>query len=274
MTERYSLPRRFGWHAGLLLVALLLLAPMLIAVLASFKPANSLYSDNPLPAPGTLANYRTALGQFPLWQLLLNTLITSAGVMLLQLLVATLAGYAIVRFHTRLGQLVLAAGTVSILIPVQALIIPNFVIVSHLGWLNSYAGLIIPQLSGVGVALLLMHQHVSALPASLSEAAQLDGANSWQALWHVVLPLLRPALSAVAILVFVTTWNEYLWPLLAAPDTARTTIQVGLALFGNTEGANPGPLLAAASVATLPVLVGYLLAARRITDSFMHSGIR
>jgi multiple sugar transport system permease protein len=266
--------RRIGWHAGLILAALFLLAPVVVALLASFKPADEVFSDNPLPTRPTLANYHTALGQFPLGRLLINTFVTSAGVMAAQLVVAALGAYALVRMGGSVGRVILAAGTVSILIPTQALIIPQFVMVTHLGWLNSYAGLIVPQLCGTGVALVLLRQHVTAIPDSLTEAALLDGATTGQTLWYVVLPLLRPALSAVGILVFVTTWNEYLWPLLGAPDIHHTTIQLGLALFTNTEGANPGPLLAAATVATLPVLIGYLLAARRVTDAFLHSGIR
>ena len=261
------------WHAGLLAVAACLLAPAIIAVLASLKSPGDLYGDDPLPTSPTLANYRVALHEFPLGRLLVNTLITSVGVTLMQLLVATLAGYAIVRFSGRIGRLVLWASTVSILIPVQVLLIPQFLAVSHLGWLNSFPGLIVPQISAVGVAVLLLRQHLLAVPESLREAATLDGANDRQILWHVVLPLLRPALGAAAILAFITSWNEYLWPLLAAPDVTHTTIQLGLALFTNAEGANPGPLLAAATIATVPILVAYLFAARRVTDAFMHSGI-
>jgi len=88
----------------------------------------------------------------------------------------------------------------------------------------------------------------------------------------VVLPLLRPAIGAVAILVFVNTWNEYLWPTLVAPQPQYGTIQTGLASLTNTEGSDPGPLLAAATLATLPVLAVYTLAARRVTDAFLHSG--
>jgi len=191
--------RRARWHLGLLVTATFLLLPVAFAVLASFKSAHDLYGANPLPLRPTLDNYRVAIGQLPIVRLLVNTLVMSAGVMNLQLLVATLAGYALVRFHTRLGQLVLLVGTVSVLIPAQALLIPLFLMVSHLGWLNSYTALIVPQLSSCAVAVLLLRQHVAAIPASLNEAVLLDGANSWQALWHIVLPLLRPALGAVAI---------------------------------------------------------------------------
>jgi multiple sugar transport system permease protein len=273
MRGRDSLLRRLGWHSGMVVTACALLMPTVLAVLGSFKTANTLYAANPVPTAPTLANYRAAVTNFPIAQLLGNTLLTATGVMLLQLAVAMLGGYALVRFGTRIGQVLLSAGTIAVLVPAQALLVPQFLMLSHLGWLNSYSGLIVPQLSGCGVALLLLRQHIKAIPASLGEAAMLDGASSWQTLWRIVLPLMRPALAAVGTLVFINTWNEYLWPLVATPSGSPGTIQIGLALFLNTEGASPGPLLAAATLATLPVLVGFLFTARRVTSAFMHSGI-
>lgn len=272
MPDSESPARRIGWHLAMIAAAGFLLAPAALAVLGSFKSANTLYDANPLPARPTLGNYRVAITEFPIGQLIGNTLLVAACVMVLQLAVAVLAAYALVRFRTRAGHVLLLGVTAAILVPAQALLVPQFLLISHLGWLNSYAGLIVPQLSGSGVALLLLRQHIRDIPASLIEAAMLDGANSWRTLWHVVLPLLRPALAAVGTLVFINTWNEYLWPLIATPGGSPGTIQTGLALFLNTEGANPGPLLAAAALSALPVLVGYLFTARRVTGAFMYSG--
>ncbi|TQS44058.1 carbohydrate ABC transporter permease [Cryptosporangium phraense] len=263
--------RRAAWHAALIAASVVLLGPVVLAVLASFKTPSSLFEANPLPVHPTLGNYTAAVARFPLGRLLVNTAVTSAGVMLAQLVVAVPAAYGVVRFSGRAGRLVLAAGSLSVVVPVQAYLVPQFLMVSELGWQNTFAGMIVPQLSGAGIALLLLHQHLRAIPPSLGEAAALDGASSLQTLWYVVLPLLRPTLVAVGILVFITTWNEYLWPLLSAPGLG--TVQTGLALFGNTEGANPGPLLAAATLATLPVLAGYVVAARRVTNAFMHAGL-
>jgi ABC-type glycerol-3-phosphate transport system permease component len=265
--------RRIGWHLGLLATASCLLVPAGLAVLGSFKPPATLYGDDPLPTRPTLANYRVALTDFPVGRLLGNTLITAAGVMILQLAVAMLAAYALARLHTRAARVLLAAGTVAVLVPAQALLVPQFLMISKLGWLNSFTGLIVPQLSGCAVALLLLHQQVRAIPPSLCEAAMLDGASSWQTLWRVVLPLMRSALASVGTLVFINTWNEYLWPLIATPGGSPGTIQTGLALFLNTEGANPGPLLAAATLSTVPVLAVYLFTAQRVTGAFMQSGL-
>jgi hypothetical protein len=154
-----------------------MLLPALLAVLASFKPANDLYDASPLPTSPTLGNYRTAIGEFPVARLLADTLAMAAGVVFLQLLVAVLAAYALVRFSTRAGRLLLTAGSVAVLVPAQALIIPQFLIITHLGWQNTFAGLIVPQLAGCGVPLLLLRNQAQAIPASLIEAAVLDGAE-------------------------------------------------------------------------------------------------
>lgn len=266
--------RGFGGHALLGLACLASLFPVLWALSGSFKPADSLYSADPLPLPASLANYRAATEQFPLSRLLFNTLVTSAGVTAGDILIATLAAYALVRLRFRGSGPLLATVTVALLIPAQTILIPQFLLVSRLHWLDSYPGLILPQLGGCALAVLLLRQNIRSIPAELFAAAELDGANSLRTLWYVALPQLWPALGAVAILSFINTWNEYLWPLLVAPTPQHTTIQIGLTLFTNTEGANPGPLLAAAMLATLPVVAVYLVSARRITAAFLHSGLR
>jgi ABC-type glycerol-3-phosphate transport system permease component len=260
------------WHAVLLVAAGIVLFPLVWAVLTSLRPANAIFSLG--VSPVSLDNYADALTRFPIGRLLLNSFITAAGVTLAQLVVAVLAAYALVRMQVPFARWIVGLVTVSLLVPAQALVIPQFLIVVELGWRNSFPGLIVPQLAQVGLAVLLMREHVRAIPANLFAAAAVDGARPGEVLRFVVLPQLRPALGAVGILVFVGTWNEYLWPALVAPSRASTTIQLGLALFGNQEGGNYGPLLAASVLASVPVLVVYLLFARRITAAFLQAGMR
>ncbi|MCK9897347.1 carbohydrate ABC transporter permease [Frankia sp. AgB32] len=263
-----------AWHAGVLIVIVALLFPLFWVAVTSLRPANELYSTSPIPWPMSTENYRDALFRFPLRMMLLNTVIMAVGATVLQLAVAIGAAYAVVRFRPRwTGALLLLAGA-AVFIPPQALIIPQFLAATHLGWRNSYLGLIVPQLAACGLPILLLREYLAAIPASLIEASIVDGARPAQTLRLVVLPLLRPALAAVSILVFINTWNEYLWPTLIAPQANRTTIQAGLQLLGNQEGPTSGALLAAAMITTLPVLAIYAFASRRITNAFLQSGIK
>ncbi|MCM3924015.1 carbohydrate ABC transporter permease [Frankia sp. AiPs1] len=263
-----------GRHAFLLGAVAIMILPVLWALAASFKTPGGIFDSNPLPSPATLDNYRVATRDFPVWRLLINTIVMAAGVTLLQLLIAVPAAYALVRFPPRAHRVLVALIVITLLVPPQSLIIPLFLTISHLGWRNTFPGLILPQLYGTGLAVILLRDHIRAVPSTVLGAAVLDGARPGEVLRLVLLPLLRPALGAVAILLFITAWNEYLWPSLAAPDIDHATIQPGLGAFLTQEGPEYGPLLAGSMLATLPIVAVYLLASRRVTDAFMHSGLR
>lgn len=261
-------------HTVLVIVIVALLFPLCWAAITSLKPANDLFSTSPLPWPVSLENYRDAVLRFPIGMMLLNTVVTAVGVTVLQAVVAILAAYALVRFRPRWsGGLVLLAGT-ALIIPPQVLIVPQFLLAAELGWRNTYVGLIVPQLAACALPVLLLREYLAGIPASLIEASVMDGARPGETLRLVVIPLLRPAIAAVSILVFINTWNEYLWPTLVAPQAHKTTIQTGLQLFANQEGPTSGALLAAAVITTIPVLAVYAFASKHITHAFLQSGIK
>ncbi|WP_411700276.1 carbohydrate ABC transporter permease [Conyzicola sp.] len=262
------------WHATLIAVVIAMVFPVLWALLTSFKPAGDIYSLTPFSAEPTLENYARVFADWPVLTLLGNTFVMAAGVAVGQIVIAVLGAYALVHFSQRARGPILVLVTISLAIPPQALIIPQFLMTARLGWLNTDAGLIVPQLGTCALAVLLLVQHVDALPRTLTNAARLDGARPFEVLWHIVLPGLRPAIAAVAILVFITTWNEYLWPLLVAPKPEDTTVQIGLTQFQTAEGNDFGGLLAAATLTSIPIVVVYLFASRRITDAFLQSGIK
>jgi ABC-type glycerol-3-phosphate transport system permease component len=269
-------PRRavLGWHLVLAVLSLLTALPLLWAVLTSFKPANEVFDVAPVSAHPTLDNYADVLTRWPAGELIGRTAVMATGVAVGQLVIAVLAAFALAYFRPGARPVVLGLTMVSLAIPPQALIVPQFLLTARLGWLNTEAGLIVPQLGSSALAVLVLLQHVEALPPSLTAAARLEGARPLEVLWHVVLPALRPAIAALGVLVFITTWNEYLWPLLVTPDALHTTVQVGLAQFETAEGINYGGMLAAATLTSLPIVVVYLAASRRITDAFLTSGLR
>ncbi|GAB3618161.1 carbohydrate ABC transporter permease [Okibacterium endophyticum] len=278
MTTDRRRRRRFAgirvWHVVLGGSAFAMSFPVLWGVVSSFKPANEIYSPVPFIQNPTVDNYARVLADWPVALLVGNTTVMAAGVAIGQVVIAVLAAFALVHIGVRGKRTLMALMAISLAVPPQALIIPQFIATARLGWLNTEAGLIVPQLGSSALAVLLLVQHVQAIPLSLVEAARIDGARPLQVLWHVVLPGLRPAIAAVFVLVFITTWNDYLWPLIVAPRTEDTTVQIGLTQFITAEGNDYGGLLAAAMLTSLPIVLVYLVASRRITDAFLQAGLR
>jgi sn-glycerol 3-phosphate transport system permease protein len=151
--------------------------------------------------------------------------------------------------------------------------IPNFLLISRLGWIDTIPGLAVPHLASA-FGIFLLRQHFRAFPASLEEAAAIEGASRWQILWRVIVPVNRSVLAALAILFFIQNWNEYFWPLLVARDAA-TTLPLGLARFVSAEGGTLfGPLMAAATLATFPAVLLFLAAQGQIVQSYSTSGLK
>ncbi|MBV9660538.1 MAG: carbohydrate ABC transporter permease [Acidimicrobiales bacterium] len=258
-------------HAVLIAVGLLVVAPLVWLILAMFRAPRTLFSES-LPFKPHLANLAHALSELPWSQLLLHTVTMAIGVSLGQLLSGLLAAYAFSCWQFRGQRLLMLVVIGTWLVPFQVTILPNYVLLSKLGLLNSVAGVIVPQLSST-FAVLLLRQHLKNFPSELIEAARIDGLSSWSILWRVVVPNLGPSLAALEILLFIGAWNEYLWPLIVyrSPDSV---LQVGISHLLSVTDPDYGALLAAAGLATLPLLVLYLILQRRIVDAFVRSGLR
>lgn len=264
--------RRAAWHLALAVCAIMLVFPVLWAVVVSLTPANEIFRRGILPSTLTLEHYARALSQWPVASLFTNTIVMAVGVTLGQTVIAVLGAFALDAVSARFRRAMLALLAIALALPAQTLVIPQFLLATKLGWLNTPWGLIIPQWGAVALAVILMLQHVRAIPPSLPRAARLEGAGASTILWRIVLPAILPACAAVGILVFISAWNEYLWPLLIAPNEAHTTVQIGLSQFRTAEGTNYGGFLAAAVITCVPVVVVYLAFSRQITDAFMKAG--
>ena len=264
-------------HAALVALCALTLLPIVWTVSTSLKPSNATFSLDLVAPDATLANYAEVYRAVPFLRMIGTTLLVAVATTVATLGLSVGAAYAFARwsFPGR-GPLFLAfAG--SLLIPFQVTMVPNYMLVGKLGWLNTPQGLIVPQLGstiGVGLGVFVLRQHFRAFPTALFDAAAIDGAGPLRTLWSVVLPNARPALAAVSILVFLHSWNEYFWPLLVTRKLEDAVVQVGLQLFLQAEGNAWGPLMAAATMSALPVFALYFAAQRQILDAFVRSGIR
>ncbi len=265
--------RRWSSHLVLGGLSLISLFPVYWMFVTSLRPANAVFDRSLIPTDVTFDNYRYVWDTIPIGRMLFNTFkmasLQTAG----QLFTALLAAYAFARWRFRGDKLLFLLFVGTWLIPFQVTMIPNYVLLADLGWLNSVAAVVVPQLTAA-FAVILLRQHLRSFPTELLDAARMDGLGPWSTLWRVVVPNLRAPLAALAILLFISAWNEYFWPLLVMNRIEDSVVQVGLQMFLTQEGNAWGPLMAAAGLASLPVLVLYLVLQRHVVDAFVRSGLR
>ena len=244
-------------------------APLVWMVAVSLHPPLS-----PLPAPTQLFApprwapenyvYVLTLPELPVWRFALNSLITSLGVVALQLLLCVPAAYAFARLRFPGRDALFGAFLVTMMVPPQVLIVPLYLITQRLGWLDTYAGLIVPYpYLHTAFGTFLLRQYFLSIPRTLDDAARLDGCGELRTLWHILLPLSRPATGTVAVFALVWSWTEFYWPLLAASSNRMRTLETGLAVFKDAYGGTNWPLQMAAAVVVLAPLLLFFLAMQR-----------
>ena len=260
-------------HMLMVLLSIFCLFPVYWMLVSSFRPANAMFETSLWPTTASLGNYTQAIDAIPIARMLVNTLVFSIASTLAQLTTGRLAAYAFARWKFPFDKLVYTAVALTWLVPFQVVMIPNYLLVAQMGLLDSVLALILPNLAAA-LAILLLAQAMRGFPKEVVEAARMDGAGHWRILWEVLVPNLRGTIASLAILIFISTWNEYFWPLLLSRTAENSVIQIGIQMFMTAEGNQWGPLMAASTLASLPVLVIYVFLQRQVVQSFMKSGIR
>ncbi|MGB3025518.1 carbohydrate ABC transporter permease [Paradevosia shaoguanensis] len=260
-------------HLVMVLLSLFCLFPVYWMVVTSLRPANAIFETSLWPSSISLDNYAYALNAIPIVRMLINTFVISIVVTVIQLFTGLLAAYAFARWRFRFDKLVYTAVALTWLVPFQVVMIPNYLLVAQMGLLDSVVALILPHFASA-LAILLLAQSMRGFPKEVVEAARMDGARSWRILWEVMTPNLRGTIASLAILIFISTWNEYFWPLLLSRTAENSVAQIGIQMFMTSEGNAWGPLMAASTMASLPILIIYIVLQRQVVQSFMKSGIR
>lgn len=276
-TDSSRRERHRFWHYKWLRTTLLYIVLAIAALLAIF-PVYWMFVSSLLTTHNAMdvtphfwpdwewSNYARAWALEPWGQFFANSILISTCTVALALLTSLLSGYAFGTMKFRGRNLLFLAILALIMIPGEATLIPSYLIVSTLGWIDSYQAQIIPfavSISGI----FLIRQFFLSLPPSLWEAAQLDGCTRFGFLWRIATPLARPALAVVALQVFIGSWNAFLWPYLVTTSDTFRPIEVGLQSFLSGEGGtDPTGLAAAAAFTTLPVLVVFLIAQRQFIE--------
>lgn len=263
-------------HAVLILSAALMVYPFIWMLITSVKPLQQILS-NPLglvPHPVTFGNFRAAWDALPFGQAYWNSFYICVLVVGGTLLTGSMAAYGFGRMTFPGSRVLFALFLATQMVPRQVTLIPLYVELSKIGWIDSHLALIVPAALINPFAVFLIRQFVRSVPVELEEAALLDGANRWRIFWHIVLPNIRPGLIAVGIVVALDTWNSFLYPLIFLNSTRLFTLPLLLTQFrGQFGGINYALVMAASAITIVPMLIAFLIGQRKILTSMAMSGM-
>jgi len=262
-------------YALLILLALTMLTPFAWMVSTSLKTGEYVLRNDFIPNPASLDSYRRLFDAMPVGRMFANSLFVTVTATFGQILFSAMAAYTFARMQWRGRNAVFAIYLATMMVPFQVVVIPQFVLVSKLGWVNSYQALILPSLFSA-FATFLIRQSFLTIPRDLEEAAVMDGANHLTIFWRIMLPLSKPVLATLTVFSFMGLWNSYLWPLFVARQEKYMTLPVGLAtLQGSNQTLTEWNLVMAGAVITvLPILVVYLVAQKSFVQGVVLSGIK
>jgi len=257
--------------------ALVCLVPVALIFLTAFKPDSEIvHFTSIFPKDWTLGNFEEILGnpeEIPIFRWLFNSVFISSMVTLLVLTVDSLAAYALARLDLPGKKLVFSMIIATLMIPGQIFLVPVYLILNRLGWLDTPMALIIPAGAGA-FGVFLLHQFFLGIPKELEHAAHIDGCTRLGIYRHIILPLSKPALATLGIFVFLGSWNYFLGPLVLLDSVDIYTLPVGVALFQTSYYAEYGLTLAACVICTLPVLIVFILFQRHIIKGISLTGLK
>lgn len=277
--EQSRWKRVFGnWFAfaALVVFAILWLIPLAWAVDTALKPESetTLIPITWIPPSGfTLESFQQVLAAGNITRWFFNSIVTSTAVTALVVLITSLAAFAFSRIPFRGSRLLFWIIIAGIMIPGPVLIVPLFTVMESFGFVDTYWGLILPQIASVG-AVFIFKRFFDGLPHELEEAAIVDGASRLRVYWQIWLPLSRPVIAAISIFTFVTSWNNFLWPFIVVTNEEMMTIPVGLATVQSTFGVRYADIMASAILGGLPLLIVFLFFQRQIVQGMASAGLK
>lgn len=259
----------------LIIGAAITLLPFLWMLSTSLKPSNEVMLMPPkwIPSEIQWQNFVEAWRMAPFGRYLLNSIIVTVATTLGELITTVLAAYAFSKMKFWGRDILFTLLIATMMVPSEVLLIPNFVTLSNLGWIDRYPALIAPWLASV-FAIFLMRQFFLGIPKELQYAAKIDGCGEFAYLWRIMIPLVKPALVTIALLKAINSWNAFLWPLIVTSSTEMRTLPVGLTAFSNEAGTVYELLMAASTMIILPMVVLYIVLQRYIIEGITRAGIK
>ncbi|CAN7655517.1 carbohydrate ABC transporter permease [Aminobacter sp. LjRoot7] len=266
-------PGRILTWTLLFIGGLIMVTPLAFMFSTSFKTAGQVYDLRLIPAAPTLNNYIAILadGRFMRW--FFNSMFVAVMVTLSNVFFDSLVGYTLAKFEFRGRYFIFLAILSTLMIPTEMLVIPWYLMSANLGWLDSYWGIMFPGMM-TAFGTFLMKQFFEGVPNDFLEAARVDGLNEFQIFWKVAMPLVTPALSALAIFTFLGNWTAFFWPLIVTTSKELYTLPVGLSSFAVEQSIQWEMIMTGAAIATLPTLIVFLVLQRYIVRGVMLAGLK
>lgn len=265
------------WLGMLPLAALtcLIILPIIWMLTTSFQSGEKMFELTTEWIPSVLhpENYPNALSRANFPRFFLNSFIVSASVMMGNLVFCTLAGYGLAKYRFRGDKILLLLILSTLMLPMEVTLVPTFLVIHKLNWLNTYQGIFGPLLiDAFGV--FLMRQFILRIPTDYIEAARIDGAGEFKILWRIIVPQCKPAIATMAIFSFRDSWDQFIWPLVVVSVDEYRTYPLGLVRFGEDYGNPPTEQMAIAVLATIPVFLIFWILQRSLRTGFTMSGLK
>ena len=276
-SQRYSMlrirPGRIVAWTLLFIGGVIMVTPLLFMLSTSLKDASQVYDLRVIPAAPVLDNYWEILGDGRFARWFINSMVVAIIVTISNVFFDSLVGYTLAKFRFRGRYIVFIAILSTLMIPTEMLVLPWYLMASQLGWLDSYWGIMFPGMM-TAFGTFLMKQFFEGVPDDFLEAARIDGLNEFTIWWKIALPLVTPALSALAIFTFLGNWTAFFWPLIVSTSADLYTLPVGLSSFAVEQSVQWEKIMTGASIATLPTLTIFLFLQRYIVRGVMLAGLK
>ncbi len=272
----HRLGKFFGRSASYVLLIVMSAAttfPFVWMVGTALKSPQEILAYPPTLWPHELRweNFVTVFEKVPFLRFYVNSIVVTCLITVWQVVTSALAGYAFARLQFPFKRLLFTAYIATLIIPGEVTMLPLFLLVSRLGWIDTYQGLTVPFLASA-FAVFFLRQFFLTIPHELEEAARLDGAGRWRILLQIVLPLARPALATITLFIFLSEWDNYLWPLIVTNSEAMRTLPIGLRYFVEESGSQLHLMMAGAVMAVLPILLLFFMAQKQFIEGIAMTG--
>jgi ABC-type glycerol-3-phosphate transport system permease component len=272
--------RQFSWwhlivYLFLAIFTITSLGPLVFTIISSFKTMSEVLAFPPtlFPHPWVTSNYSDVLSDPSFLRWILNAFIYAAGATVLNVLFSGMAGYALSRLNFPGRETIFVTTLAVMMIPLAVTLIPKFLIVNNMHLVNTYWALILPAMAQP-FSVFIMVQFMKVLPKELEESAKIDGATTWRTFFQIILPQVRPALVAVAIITFQGAWNDFMWPLVALGTRDMYTLPVGLFFYKSAHYTQYNLLLASSLFNTVPILILFFIFQRYFIEGAVSSGVK